>query len=87
MNDIDFCEYDLINKSTQMTEGKIAIFRGALDSTDPIKVMNEIISDYVGSKPHNQFIEMHLDNPWVRVLVFGINELNYDNYIPRTKNA
>lgn len=60
--------------------GKIAILRGGLYSENPTQFMDDAVSKYVSKKSHNHFIEIHLDNPWVRVIVGGINELDYKEF-------
>ena len=39
--------------------------------------MNDAVSKYVGSTGYNEFVEIYLDNPWIRVIISGINELDY----------
>lgn len=47
---------------------------------NPTEIMDNAVSKYVDRVLHNQFIEIHLDNPWVRVVVSGINELNFVDF-------
>lgn len=56
--------------------GVIAILRGGLNK--PKSYMDYVVSEYVGHAMHNQFIEIFLDNPYVRVVVTGINDFNYE---------
>lgn len=56
--------------------GVITILRGGLNK--PKSYMDNIVSEYVGDEIHNQFIEIFLDNPYVRVIVSGINDFDYD---------
>jgi|GEM_PF-1629774 hypothetical protein len=60
--------------------GKIAVLRGGLNSENPEEVMNNAVSKYVESTGYNDFVEIFLDNPWVRVIVGGINELDYKEF-------
>lgn len=69
-----------IEDSSQKIVGKVAILRGEPNLKDPKIVMDQAVDIYVGNKPHNQFIEIFLDNPWVRVIVGGINEIDYENF-------
>ena len=55
--------------------GVIAILRGGLNK--PKSYMDNVVSEYVGHAMHNQFIEIFLDNPYVRVIVTGINNFDY----------
>ncbi|EGV44226.1 hypothetical protein BZARG_1000 [Bizionia argentinensis JUB59] len=79
MNDIQIFEQEIKNSDKKV--GKIAILRGGLNSDNPTQIMNKAVSDYVGRKGHNQFVEIHLDNPWVRVVLDGINELDYKDFV------
>jgi hypothetical protein len=54
--------------------------RGGLNTNNPTEVMDNAVSRYVDGALHNQFIEIHLDNPWVRVIISGINELDYEDF-------
>lgn len=56
--------------------GIITILRGGLNK--PKSYMDYVVSEYVGHAMHNQFIEIFLDNPYVRVVVTGINDFNYE---------
>ncbi len=76
MHEIEVFEENLKNEDGTVA-GKVAILRGGLHSENPTKLMNDAVSKYVGDKPHNQFVEIHLDNLWVRVLISGINALEY----------
>lgn len=39
--------------------------------------LNKAVARYVGDVKHNQFIESNLMNPWTRVIISGINKLDY----------
>lgn len=78
MSKIEIFEQEL--KKGDNKVGKVAILRGGLNSENPTAVMNDAVSTYVGRKGHNQFIEIHLDNPWVRVVIGGINEVEYKDF-------
>jgi len=60
--------------------GKVAVLRGGLGTDNPTAIMNSAVSEYVNTKDYNEFIEIYLDNPWVRVIVSGINELEYKQF-------
>jgi hypothetical protein len=78
MSKIEIFEQEL--KLGDRKVGKVAILRGGLNSENPTAVMNDAVSTYVERKGHNQFIEIHLDNPWVRVVIDGINEVKYEDF-------
>lgn len=79
MNDVQIYEQELFNHDNDNV-GKLAILRGGLKSDNPTALMNSAVSEYVESKDYNEFVEIHLDNPWVRVIVSGINELDYEQF-------
>jgi hypothetical protein len=80
MNNIQIYEQELLSKNKTKV-GKVAVLRGGLKSDNPTALMNSAVSKYVGDKGYNEFVEIHLDNPWVRVIVGGINELEYEDFI------
>jgi hypothetical protein len=62
--------------------GKMAILVGGLDRLNPKEFMDEAVSQYVGNIGHNQYIEIHMDNPWTRVITTTINELPLRPLLP-----
>ena len=79
MKDVEIYETPLFDKEGHPV-GQLAVLRGGLYSDNPVAYMDEAVSRYVKGKLHNQFIEHHLDNPWVRVIITGINELGYKDF-------
>lgn len=63
--------------------GKVAILRGGFKSPNPKAYMDMVVADYVKDHLYNEFLEEHLDTPWVRVIITGINELDYYGYMER----
>jgi hypothetical protein len=37
--------------------------------------MDCAVSEYVQQTMYNEFVEIFLDNPWIRVIIFGINNI------------
>lgn len=71
-------EQDLMIGDQKM--GKIAILFGGLDSQNPKDYMDSAVSDYlkkIDNPSFNQFVEIHMDNPWLRIIVIGIDNLEY----------
>lgn len=60
--------------------GKMTILRGGLDSENPIAYMNNAVRKYVGTNLYNEFVEIQMDNPWIRVIISGICDLEYDEF-------
>jgi hypothetical protein len=59
---------------------RIAILRGGLGQPNPTEYMDNIVSEFVENRGYNEFIERFLDNPWVRVILEGINEIAEDSW-------
>lgn len=54
----------------------IAMLRGGFTAANPKLYMDNVVSEYVGQSMYNEFVEIFLDNPWIRVIIFGINNIN-----------
>lgn len=80
MKDVEIYQNNLTDKKG-LIKGKLAILRGGLLEENPISYMDTAVSQYVGYQPHNQFIEIQMDNPWTRVIISGINELEFEKFI------
>lgn len=76
MKDVKIYDQPLTDKENNV-KGKLTILVGGLNSDNPKEFMDNVVSNYVGRTGHNQFVEIHLDNPWTRVLVRGINDLPF----------
>ena len=83
MENIEIFEQELQNQNGSIA-GKIAILKGGFDAVNPKAVMDKVVKDYVGNTAYCQFLEIHLDNPWVRVVIKGINDIQYK---PLEKNS
>jgi hypothetical protein len=79
MKDVEIYECDLIDKDKKK-KGKLAILRGGLKSTNPIAHMNNAVSTYVGREPYSEYVDINMDNPWIRVIISGINELEFKKF-------
>lgn len=71
-------------KNDNAPDGKIAIFRCRSTVDNPTSLINEAISVYVGDKGYNEFVEIHLDNPWIRIVVGGINYFEFVEFTDQT---
>lgn len=61
-------------------KGKIAIMYGGLDEENPKKIMDDVVLKYTNGKPHSQYVDIHLDNPWFRIVLSGVNDLNFEDF-------
>lgn len=57
--------------------GKLAILIGGMDSENPKELMNQVVHEYVNNRQFNDFVDIHSDDAYVRVIIMGINELDY----------
>ncbi|WP_333577330.1 hypothetical protein [Sphingobacterium sp.] len=78
MSKIEFFE-KIIEEKGEIT-CKIAIFKGGIGEENPTEIINNAVREYVGHKGHNQFVEIHLDNPWLRVVIEDINMLKFREF-------
>ncbi|KGO85276.1 hypothetical protein [Flavobacterium suncheonense] len=76
MKDVKIVEQLLKDEKGKIT-GKVAILLGGLNSDNPKEHMDTAVSKYVGNELHNQFVEIHLDNPWTRVIIRDINSIKF----------
>lgn len=79
-NDIDIEYYKDIEIFKQQLDnkgGNIYVIRGGWTNSNPNSYMDNFVSLFMERKSHNQFVEIHLDIPQVRVIIEGINSLDY----------
>lgn len=79
MAKVEVFEMPLTNdiKSGKKNKARIVILKGGLGEDNPKDYMDRIVEEYIGNEPHNVFIERTLDNPFIRVIIFGIDDLPY----------
>ena len=53
---------------------------------DPVKHLNDAVSQYVRKEGYNEFIDANMDNPWVRVIVKGINDIPQKEFDPNKQH-
>ena len=76
---------DIFEKVIEQDRGrsfKVAILRAnvpcELDKIAAINaVMDNAVSEYVGTKGHNTFVEAHLDTPNIRVIISDFNDIEF----------
>lgn len=72
---INYANYDLPSGE----KGKIAVFLYTGNS-DPRPILDNAVSLYVQSNPYHELIDAHLDNPWMRVIISDINNMNQEAF-------
>jgi hypothetical protein len=80
MNELDNIK---INESEYVLErggkGKIVVLMYT-GSADPKAVLDEAVRVYVGNKHYHEFIDVHLDNPWTRVIMSDVNGMSQRDF-------
>lgn len=77
--DIVIRHHKINNKSS------LAIFT-YIGQGDPVSNLKDVIYDYTRGKSYNEFIDSHLDNPWIKVIIIGINDLPQKRYNETNRN-
>lgn len=70
---INQSEYQLENGG----KGKIAVFIYA-GSGDPKQMLDYAIHEYVGNNHYHELMDVHMDNPWMRVVLSDINNMHQE---------
>jgi hypothetical protein len=77
MKDIIYQEVETPNKKIKVG---ILIYTG---SADPARHLNAAVHEYVRREGYNEFIDANMDNPWVRVIIKGISEMEQVEFNPQ----
>lgn len=72
-----FPDVDVIQATVDDGRGIITILRGGWTRADARTYMDDAVRQFVDSRLINQFVEIHLDIPQVRVIVEGINDMQF----------
>ena len=72
--DVDVYQQIIADGSARLT-----ILRGGWTKDYPKQYMDVVVSEFMEGRLHNQFVEIHLDIPQVRVIIEGINNIHFDN--------
>ena len=72
-----FPDVDVFQQRLDRGRGMLTILRGGWNVSNPKAYMDEAVRQFVDNKLYNQFIEIHLDIPQVRVIIEDINEITY----------
>jgi hypothetical protein len=76
MKDVIYQEAETNDKRIKVG---ILIYTG---SGDTVKHLDEAVDLYVRHEGYNEFIDANMDNPWVRVIVKGINDMEQLTFDP-----
>ncbi|WP_055445552.1 hypothetical protein [Lacinutrix himadriensis] len=78
-DNVEYFQYNLMN-GEENKNSSFSILRGGLKSERPLEFMNNEVLKYAKGKTYMHFIEIHRDNPWVRLVLFGIDNLHFVNF-------
>lgn len=73
----NFPDVEVYESQLKDSSAKLYILRGGWSHPFPKSYMDDAVREFLGTTLHNQFVEIHLDIPQVRVIIVGINELPY----------
>jgi hypothetical protein len=76
MKDVIYQEAETKNKRVKVG---ILSYTG---SGDPVRHLNDAVIHYVNHEGYNEFIDANMDNPWVRVIIKGINDMEPVEFNP-----
>lgn len=62
-------------------KASVAIFKADVNTKAPNDVLDQAIGRYVRNKPHLQFRDVYVDNPWIKIIVSHIDELPFTDLI------
>ena len=58
--------------------GTLCILIGGLNSNNPIEFMDKQVSQKVNGQPYSEFVDKHMDNPYIRVIIMNIDKLTFN---------
>lgn len=61
-------------------DAKLAVFVASSHIENPTILLDKAVSKYVGTHGFNQFKDVNSSNPWVRIVITGINNLEFDAF-------
>lgn len=62
-------------------KGKIAVFIYS-GGADPKRILDLAITSYVGDNGYHELIDANLDNPWMKVVISNINDMDQHVFEP-----
>jgi hypothetical protein len=66
---------------THGRKGKLAVFM-YVGSDDPVEKLDEAVSKYVGHDGYYEYVDINMDNPWTRVILSNINDMEQVEFDP-----
>lgn len=78
--DVKIFEQEIKDEKGQV-KGKFAVLYGGLESESPKNYMDDVVRKYTNGVSHAQYVDILMDNPWTRVIVSGIKNLKFEEFI------
>ncbi len=71
---VDDAVIDLHNEGDE-TVGQLHFLFVNPDIQNPSPLMETALLSVVRNRSYNAFVDSHLDNPWIKIVIFGLNNL------------
>lgn len=65
-------EIEVVELSNNGKRVFILTFIGAGDPVKALGIKVEQLTTFIGRKDYHEFIDMNMDNPWVRVIIYDL---------------
>ena len=72
--DVQIFQQDLTDKS------KLLILIGGLNNPNPGEYLDRCVQNLVNNQLYGEFVDKHMDNPYIRIIIINMNELQFDPY-------
>jgi hypothetical protein len=66
---------------TNGRKGKLAVFMFQGED-DPVAKLDGAVSAYVGNDGYNQYVDINMDNPWTRIIISDIDNMEQVEFDP-----
>ncbi|MES2386752.1 MAG: hypothetical protein V4543_02020 [Bacteroidota bacterium] len=76
---VTIAENELKNNEGKVI-GKVAVFIGGLGMSNPKAILDNAVAKYVQDVPYYQYISSGLDNPWLRVIMYGVDAMDFKEF-------
>jgi len=78
INPDQYPDVDIFQQQIDDGRAILTILRGGWTKDYPKQYMDMVVSEFMEGKLHNQFVEIHLDIPQVRIIIERINDIHFD---------
>ena len=57
---------------------ELHILIAGFNTSTPTAVMDKFVEEIVKGKPYSEFVDKHMDNPYIRVIITDINKFDFN---------